>query len=231
MRGIILFAISSIVIAICLRRFSHRNDSKLLKMITLLYYTALGSMSIIFIGIQVIIAIHCNSLPAYKEVGEYRYMIILGAGLDGDQVSQRLKGRLDEALKYYHYHDKDVIMIVSGGQGEDELITEAEAMKRYLLKEGVSESHIIKEEYATSTQENIKFSKEILRNLDALDERVLIVTSDYHSLRTNLIAHAFGLENENLVYKNEMNVRLWYATRESLALIKDIIVMYMIINI
>lgn len=231
MKEIILLAMGSIVIAIGIGRFSRRNKSKLFKIITLLYYTALGSMGIIFIGIQIIIAIHCKSLPTYKEVGKYQYMIILGAGLDGEEVSQRLKGRLDEALNYYHYQDKDVIMIVSGGQGQDERITEAEAMKRYLLKKGASESHIIKEEYATSTQENIKFSKEILRKQGALDESVLIVTSDYHSLRTNLIAHAFGLENENLVYKNKINDRLWYATRESLALIKDMIVIYIINDI
>lgn len=231
MKEIILLVISSIVIAIGLKRFSRRSSSKFLKIITALFYTALGSMSIIFIVIQVIIAIHCKSLPAYTEVGQYRYMIILGAGLDGDQVSQRLKGRLDEALKYYHYYDKEIIIIVSGGQGEDELISEAEAMKRYLIEEGVDASHIIKEEHSTSTKENIKFSKEILRELDALDEKVLIVTSDYHSLRTYLVAHALGLKNENLVYRNSTFVRVRYSIRESLALVKDIIMMYIINNI
>lgn len=67
--------------------------------------------------------------------------------------------------------------------------------------------------------------------MDALDEKVLIVTSDYHSLRTNLVAHALGLKNENVVYKNSTFVRMRYSIRESLALVKDIIIMYIINNI
>ncbi len=80
----------------------------------------LGSVTAVFIGLQMIIIIYGMQLPDYKEMDNYRYMIVLGAGLDEDQVSQRLKGRLDEAVKYYYHYNKDVMIVVSGGQGKDE---------------------------------------------------------------------------------------------------------------
>lgn len=69
-------------------------------------------------------------------------IIILGAGLDGEEPNTILKERLDLALEYVQ--DKpDMMIIASGGQGEDELISEAEAMRRYLVDHGIAPERII----------------------------------------------------------------------------------------
>ena len=85
-------------------------------------------------------------------------VIVLGAAVHGKTPSLTLKRRLDTAVKY-HKQNPDAVIIVSGGQGVQEDITEAEAMRNYLIKNGVEADKIIKEEAATSTFENFAFSK------------------------------------------------------------------------
>lgn len=85
------------------------------------------------------------------------YVVVLGAGLYGETPSPALYNRLTSAVEYIKQYP-DVEVVVSGGQGPDELITEAEAMKRFLLKHGVKEGQIIKEEESTSTMENLSYN-------------------------------------------------------------------------
>ena len=102
-----------------------------------------------------------------------------------------MKSRLDKAIEYYKLNE-DANIIVSGGQGEDELISEAEAMYRYLIENGVEKEKIIKEDKATTTLENIIYSKEILKNLNHEGEKVLIVTNEFHITRAMIIANLLG---------------------------------------
>ena len=95
-------------------------------------------------------------------------MIVLGAKVNGTEVSNTLKLRLDKAIEYYNKH-KSVNIIVSGGQGNDENITEALAMKNYLVSNGVNINNIIEENKATTTLENIIYSKKILDNMNNYD--------------------------------------------------------------
>jgi uncharacterized SAM-binding protein YcdF (DUF218 family) len=71
-----------------------------------------------------------------NEDSKTGYLIILGAGLEGSRVSLTLKNRLDKGLNYLHKYPESLV-IVSGGQGSHELISEAEAMKQYLLHNGI----------------------------------------------------------------------------------------------
>ena len=99
-------------------------------------------------------------------------VIVLGAAVHGKTPSLTLKKRLDKAVEY-HAQNPNAVIVVSGGQGAQEDISEAEAMKIYLIENGVKSDKIIKEENATSTYENFKFSKEILtKNFDTLNKKV-----------------------------------------------------------
>ena len=77
-------------------------------------------------------------------------LIVLGCAVRGERVSLTLKLRLDAALEYLE-HSPNTAVIVSGGKGDGENISEAEAMKRYLAAHGVDESRIITEDKSTST--------------------------------------------------------------------------------
>lgn len=88
-------------------------------------------------------------------------VIVLGAGIHGERVSLPLARRLDIAIAY-HKRNPDAVIVVTGGQGRQELITEALAMERYLVERGVPQDRILQEDKSTSTLENLAFAKAIL---------------------------------------------------------------------
>ena len=126
----------------------------------------------------------------YKEDA----VIVLGAGLRGENLSLILRNRLDAAVEYYN-ENPDVVIVVSGGQGPDEDIPEAEAMERYLYEQGVPLNKIIKEDKSTSTEENFKFSKELLEKHFGDGYNVGFITDDFHVYRAGKTAERVGLEN------------------------------------
>lgn len=119
-------------------------------------------------------------------------VIVLGGGLRGEMVSQSLADRLDTAADYL-LHNKNAVAVLSGGQGADEVITEAEAMKRYLMGRNIPADRILKEERSTSTYENFKYSKELLDTYFTGDYTVTYVTNTYHAYRAGQYAQMSGL--------------------------------------
>jgi uncharacterized SAM-binding protein YcdF (DUF218 family) len=131
-----------------------------------------------------------------KDTADFREdaVIVLGAGIRGETVSQVLALRLDRCWEY-HQHNPGALIIVSGGQGPQESISEALAMKQYLIRRGVPEEFILMEEQAVSTWGNFTYSREIL---DALftdrPYRVTYITNFFHAYRASLAAAASGLD-------------------------------------
>lgn len=114
-------------------------------------------------------------------------VIVLGAGVNGETPSLTLRTRIDAAVAYLEEHP-DVPVVLSGGQGPGEAITEAECMRRALVRRGVDESRLYPEERSTSTQENLRYSRAILEELGVDPaQRVAIVTSDFHLCRARLM--------------------------------------------
>jgi uncharacterized SAM-binding protein YcdF (DUF218 family) len=124
---------------------------------------------------------------SYKKAD---YLVVLGAGLKGSDVTATLKYRLDRALEILN-KDKDIKAVVTGGKGYGEDVTEASAMANYLIINGIKSDRIILEEKATSTYENFKFTKEALME-NAENNNILIITSDFHMARAKIIAKKFG---------------------------------------
>ena len=88
---------------------------------------------------------------------------MLGAAVYGDRPSLTLVRRLEGSLDYLRRYP-DSVAIVSGGMGKGENITEAEAMRDWLISNGISEDRVLMENRATSTQENLSFSFDIIRS-------------------------------------------------------------------
>ena len=124
----------------------------------------------------------------YKEDA----VIVLGCGIRGKNVSAVLAYRLDKTVEYYNKNPNAVI-IVSGGQGPQEEITEAQAMQQYLIEKGIPQDKIIKEEKATSTTENMIYSKEILDKQFNKEYKVAVITNNFHIYRASQIAKKVGL--------------------------------------
>ncbi len=147
-------------------------------------------------------------------------VIVLGAGLKGDRPSKILRTRLDEAVEY-HRQNPDAVMVVSGGQGPQETISEADAMARYLIAAGVPEEQILKEDRSTSTFENFSFSKALLDEKLGEEYSVAFVSNDFHILRAKGIAKQVGYGKTTHFHSNTP----WYnvfssGLRECLALVK-----------
>ncbi|MBR3593427.1 MAG: YdcF family protein [Clostridia bacterium] len=124
----------------------------------------------------------------YKEDA----VIVLGAGVHGETPSAVLRGRLDKAVEF-HKNNPHALIVVSGGQGPQEDVTEAYAMEKYLLARGVDPDMIIKEEKSTSTLENFRFSKEILDTLLPEGYSVAYITNEYHIYRAGGFAARAGI--------------------------------------
>ena len=168
---------------------------------------------------SVLIAGGKNDTVTYSEDA----IIVLGAAVHGKTPSLTLKRRLDKAVEY-HTQNPNAIIIVSGGQGAQEDISEAEAMKIYLIQNGVKSDKIVKEDKSTSTTENFAFSKEILDKQLSGDYSVAFITNEYHILRASLCAKRAGLENTTHLHSNTTLSYLISGTlRECLAVVKYII--------
>lgn len=126
--------------------------------------------------------------------GDEDALIVLGAGVHGTTPSRALRARLDSAVVFLNEHENTYV-VVSGGQGPQEDITEAEAMAEYLIEHGIDEARILREEAATSTYENFKNSRELIAQRSGSDAKVAFVTSEYHILRAGLIAADCGLDD------------------------------------
>jgi uncharacterized SAM-binding protein YcdF (DUF218 family) len=116
-----------------------------------------------------------------------KYMIILGARVKNDGLSKTLKRRLDAAIPTIS-KDSSLIVIVSGGQGADEPVSEAEAMASYLLENGVSSNRIIKEAKSVDTYENLLFSRKLITSDTEIEIPVWLVTSNYHQYRAQYLS-------------------------------------------
>ncbi|GHU44075.1 membrane protein [Clostridia bacterium] len=141
-------------------------------------------------------SILCNcSRPRYNQ----DYIIVHGAGLkDGKDVTPLLAGRVDRAIAFYRKQVQKTTapkLILSGGQGGDELRSEAKAMEEYALSCGIPESDILLEEQSTTTYQNMCFSKELMdRVSDGKAYRAIYATNNYHLLRTGIYARKAGLK-------------------------------------
>ena len=122
-------------------------------------------------------------------------IVVLGSSLFGRQVPPLLAGRLDRGIEQRaraRAAGRDAVVVVSGGRGPGEELTEAEAMRGYLLAAGIPGGAVLIEDRATTTEENLRLSREVL-HAHGHDGPITAVTSDFHVLRTAFIAHRLGI--------------------------------------
>lgn len=152
--------------------------------------------------------------------GTNDYAVVLGAKVKQDSLSLSLRYRLDAALAYAN-ENPHVTLILSGGQGSDEPMSEAEAMRRFLTDNGIEESRLIVEDASTSTYENLLYSKKLLpSDVDS----ITIISSDFHLARAQRIAEILDLKSDVVAAKTPKVVESKSVLRERLALVKTVVV-------
>lgn len=139
-------------------------------------------------------------------------VVVLGCRVRGDVPSLQLSKRCSEAAKYLNEHP-DAVAILAGGQGPDENISEAECMYNLITKEGIESSRLYIENSSTSTDENIKFSKQII-DKNRLSTDIVVVSSEYHLKRAEMICEKNGLKAASIPAKSSFYSLPTFYTRE-----------------
>ena len=126
------------------------------------------------------------------------FLIILGCALKKDGTpTPLLRGRLDLALQFRNAQleesGKEACFVVSGGQGADEVQSEAASMQAFLLEQGIPPEQILTENRSVNTLENMLFSKEIIDGVRK-NGKVAFFTTNYHVFRAGLKAEQAGLD-------------------------------------
>ena len=148
---------------------------------------ALGCLA--FIGLVAFVTIKEKTVPVSRPQ-DTQAIIVLGAQVKEDgSLSLQLQWRLDKAIEVYRAYPQPIV--VCGAQGENEPVTEASAMRAYLLQNGIPEADVLMEDQSFNTRQNLK-NAQLLLGEDV--KKVLIVTSNYHLPRAMALAQDTGFE-------------------------------------
>ena len=159
--------------------------------ITTKVFTICLIIGLLVVGITEAVIIHASFGDRSEDV---EYMVVLGAKVNADGPSVSLWDRICGAYEYMEAHP-DVIAVVSGGQGTDEPITEAECMYRELVSLGIDPKRIWIEDEATSTWENMHFTLDLIEEKTGVRPTKLgVLSSEYHLFRASLFAKACEVE-------------------------------------
>jgi uncharacterized SAM-binding protein YcdF (DUF218 family) len=171
------------------------------------YVESLVYLSIAYLEC-VLISTIVIAIKATRKKLEYNkdYMIILGCQIRKDgTLTPLLKGRVDKALEFRNEQleatGKDLIFIGSGGKGSNEPIAEGEAIKNYLIEQGIDKKKILVDNKSTSTYENIMYSNKLIKKKDA---NIAYATTNYHVFRAGLLATSQGLLLEGVGGKTKI---------------------------
>ena len=176
-------------------------------------------MAVVLTGI-ICFGFICSRVISGMKVSQKKnldYVVVLGAHVKGDVPSKALELRLKTALKYAR-ENEGTVLVLSGGQGFGEDITEAKCMENYLLAHGISRERLVLEEKSTSTNENLKFS-------DALTgcsrKNTGILSNDFHVYRAVKMAEKMGFQHPyGIAAASDPIMQVHYVVREVAALIK-----------
>lgn len=153
-------------------------------------FLAVGCMVAVIVALTVIISGFMYS-AIEKTPEENATVVVLGCKVKGEKPSLMLTERLEQAYAYLTSHDQS-FCVLSGGKGDDEDISEAECMYRYLVEKGIDPKRLYREERSTSTRENLQFSLEIIQE-QGWNQNLAIVTNEFHQYRAGKIAQNLQL--------------------------------------
>lgn len=205
--GVICYSFCIIV------RHYNKNNRRLSRLLILPIQIIVALGFGIFIIVQALIVAASKTVPPTDA----DYLVILGAKVNGTQPSRILQYRIDAAVEYLTANPRTKV-IVCGGQGADEDISEAECMRQQLLINGIQEERIQLEDQSTSTTQNLQNAAAYLEQ----DKLVVITSTDFHLFRSIRIARKCGYTN---VAGQAARSVAWLIptnyTREFFAILKD----------
>ncbi len=181
-----------------------------------------GVAAVVLVGIICFCVICSHVIFGMKSPGKKNldYVVVMGAHVKGDVPSKALELRLKAALKYAR-ENEDTTLILSGGQGSGEDITEAKCMENYLTAHGIPEERLVLEEKSTRTKENLKFSDDLT---GCGKKNTGILSNNFHVYRAVELARKLGYEYPyGIAASSDPIMQVHYVVREVAALIKEML--------
>ncbi len=158
---------------------------------------------------------------AMKPTQQNATVVILGCKVRGEAPSRMLVDRAKKAIEYLNENPASVC-IASGGQGDGEDISEAEALRRYLVANGIEEDRIYLEDKSTSTYENITFTASIIKE-NNLSANIVVASDNFHQLRASIFAERNGLKASPIGTNTWIFLLPGYWAREALGIVKALV--------
>lgn len=223
--GILLSVLMVGGIAFLWRADYYVSGSKFYVMVRDMLTNLFASVYLYFECMVIGTAIAMAIVTTYKPEKDKDHILILGCGLKKDGTpTPLLKGRADRALSFYREQIAETghapVLVPSGGQGPDEVCAESQSMASYLMEQGVPEEHILQEDRSVSTFENMRNSRDLLRERGG-EGNAAFSTTNYHVFRSGLMASRVGMRAVGMGSRTK-----WYfwpnaAVREFVGLLTD----------
>lgn len=195
-------------------RVYERDPDRIALWIPVSLVTLCASGLVIILILQILMF---GRIPVVAESG-LDYVVVLGSQIKGTEPGKMLRLRLDKAAEYAK-QNPETVLILSGGQGEDEPEAEAAVMERYLITRGVEKKQLLLEDRSTSTLENLVYSRELMKKQPA---RVGLITSNFHIYRARKIAEKQGFrELHSIAAESDRLLFFHFCFRDALAILKD----------
>jgi len=158
----------------------------LVEFVDLVIYASISYTECILLGTIILSIKSAKHIPKFDK----DYIIILGCKIKKDgSLTPLLKGRVDRAIEFSRLQkentNKDIVFIPSGGQGKDEVMSEAQAMKNYLLEQGINKKNILLEDKSKNTLQNITYSNKLINDKE---KNIAFSTTNYHVFRAGVLA-------------------------------------------
>ena len=208
-RGIGVFSSSIVMLSICLTAmFWHLIDRNwtFKKAVAVLFAAAVFTACVAAFGIVSGMMLRASLTAVPNDCQNYT-VVVLGCKAHGDQPSWMLHDRLEKAYSLLS-ENPNVKCVVTGGMGDDEQYTESYVMRKYLVEKGISPDRIYMEDLASSTEENLLYTKSLIR-LNGLSDNIVIVTDRFHELRARIWAEKAGFKN---IYSGCCETRIYLVT-------------------
>lgn len=177
---------------------------------------------LVCLGGSVFVLVEGCILSGFSQKGDpgLDYLVVLGAQMKRSGPSKALQYRLDAAIRYLE-ENPDTRVIVSGGQGPDEHISEAQGMYDYLVEKGIDKNRILKEDKSVNTFQNLSFSAQYL---DREQDAVGVVTNNFHVFRAVRTAKKAGYRNVcGIAAKGEPFLQWNNMMREFFGVVKNVL--------
>lgn len=187
-------------------------------------FSVLTAFAAVLFVLAVIISVFmikaANNKPEKASV-----LVVLGCRVKGENPSLMLEKRINAAYEYLA-EAPEAVAVLSGGQGSDELISEAECMYRELVKRGIDPERLILEDKSVNTRENIRNSFRIIEEKGLEGEaagEIAVVTNEFHQYRTQLIARKEGKKVTAVTAKTMVFLLPTYWVRDCLGCAFEIV--------